>query len=120
LVDICIVTLGLHFATLHIPDREMNDFNPGVHAEAENGVSVGFYRNSIRKESLYIAETFSLDSIDLTVGGVTGYSKPVVPLLVPSVKFGLGDGWAGRVTMIAPIPKLTPLAFHFSVEYNFR
>lgn len=84
-------TLGLHVATWH--DRSgYNNINPGVYVRTDSGFTAGAYRNSIRKPSVHAGYTWakptSFGDISLTAGAVTGYDRPLQPLLVPSIRAG--------------------------------
>ena len=68
-----IVAIGLHVGTAHIdPDMPLNDFNPGIYAVLDNGVTVGTYYNSIRKQTVYAGYTTKYKQFSLMVGVATG------------------------------------------------
>lgn len=108
--------VGLHLYTAH-SDHRLNNTNPGVYARWKNGLTIGTLTNSINRQSSYVAWTLAdkTDTVELTVGGITGYLKPVTPLVVPSVKVGITEHWAARLSLLkAPG---NPAAVHLSVEY---
>ena len=83
-------TFGLHVGSYH--DKPgFNNVNPGAYVRFANGVTAGFYRNSIDRDSVYVgytAERFiGPVGFAVTAGAITGYRHDVLPLLVPSIKF---------------------------------
>ncbi|AKJ28770.1 hypothetical protein AAW51_2079 [Caldimonas brevitalea] len=121
-------TFGLHVASKHVPQRDQSNVNPGLYAITDSGWTVGGYRNSWRKLSVYAGKTWTLAeagpvSLDLTLGAVTGYRTQknkagVRPLLLPSVV--VGDEFRVR---IAYGPRFDPKAgshlVHLMVERSF-
>jgi hypothetical protein len=85
-------TWGLHLGSRHLPsDGAYNGFNPGAYWRSNEGLTVGTYWNSERKPSVYAGYTADLfgGHMQLTLGGITGYSYGrLAPLVVPSVKLG--------------------------------
>jgi hypothetical protein len=76
------LTIGLHMATLHIPMRENQaNFNPGIYVEStQTGATFGLYRNTLRRTSFYLGETFDVfrvvnAQVSMTLGGITGYRR---------------------------------------------
>lgn len=129
-------TMGLHMFSVHahkydaIGATNWNNNNPGAYIKWDNGVVVGTYYNSIRKQSSYVGYTIPLsDNIDVVVGAVTGYygavpsgtygTKKVLPMVVPSVHFPLIDNMRGRVHFIPKTGKYAAAAVHFSIEASF-
>jgi hypothetical protein len=122
-------SIGVHVATAHFTSGEeqmgprgWNSVNPGVYARWGNGVTVGGFRNSEYRTSFYAGWTLAdkSDTLALIVGGVTGYDRsPVLPLVVPSVRIGLGNtGISARLSLLLPPnPKRTG-AIHLSLEYQ--
>ena len=117
------LTLGLHLGTWHENSR-FSDFNPGVYAIASSGLTGGLYLNSERRPSAYLGCTFYTPgrNFALLVGGVTGYSQaPLVPMVVPSARWKLGEGVYGRISLLSKPPgRDWGLAgAHFSVERSW-
>lgn len=59
----CIAAIGLHIGSAHInpdqwlKDKGINDFNPGVMVEFDNGATLGGYLNTLRGQSNYAGYT---------------------------------------------------------------
>lgn len=96
-------TFGLHLVSYHEPDKTYNNTNPGAYYRHPDGWTAGFYRNSVRRDSIYIGYTWKYGIFDITTAGVTGYFDKVQPLLVPSVSLGT---WYGVTPRIAYIPRV--------------
>lgn len=118
-------TFGLHLATAHFGNAsaQLNSSTPGIYFRADNGLTVGTYRNSDDRRSVYAAWTWETDDkrFALTAGGVTGYSPaPIVPLLVPSMRIRVGDTYAARLAFLPkPIKHGRAAGLHLSVERSF-
>jgi hypothetical protein len=108
-------TVGIHLATYH--DRgDYNDRNPGIYARSAAGWTAGIYQNSLRKTSAHGGYTWSitnlLGDVSLTAGAVTGYTRPMTPLLVPSARVGC--------MRLSLLPKAAPkgaTGLHLSIEF---
>lgn len=140
-------TVGLHLVSVH--DSEgMNNFNPGVYARFDNGVTVGAYRNSFRRNSVYLGYTLETSATDrfslaMTIGGITGYQKRtwygvcrdgyvtkgldrcyeghgrfINPLFVPSAAYR-ADGYTIRVGLIPNASAKSIRAVHLMAERHF-
>ena len=112
-------TIGIHVASVH-SQSGYNNFNPGLYYKHDNGATVGTFRNSERRQSFYAAWTWEFfdERLGLTAGAVTGYSRAAVfPMLVPSLKFRVGDLGAVRLSLLAP-PR-EAMAVHLSFERRF-
>ena len=81
-------SIGIHIGSQH-DKAGFNNFNPGVYVN-HNGYTLGTYYNSERKQSYYAGYTFESAPFygslrgALTVGGITGYGRPMF-LAVPSI-----------------------------------
>lgn len=116
--------VGAHLATAHTSDG-LQDVNPGVYVQDQaTGIGAGIYYNSFKRVSAHVSRAFCTDSgiWCVNVGAITGYKLPVIPLVVPNIRIGLGGGFAVR-TMILPQTGFTGdgggLALggiHFAVE----
>lgn len=112
--------VGVHLLSLHPTEAGNRAFTPGGYVKAESGLTFGGYYNSIGRCSLYAGWTFDAlgGSLGLTVGGITGYGRPVTPLVAPSVRWALGDGQSVRLVVLPPVKKLAvPLTLSLSVEF---
>lgn len=107
------LTVGLSIASYH-PNRApgYNEFNPGVYVQCDN-VAAGFYRNSIDRTSAFAGYEFRHGRYGVLVGAVTGYYEPVLPLVLPSVRFG-----SVRLSAIPPLPGVDA-AVHVAYEFKF-
>lgn len=122
--------------------RQFETLTPGVYARAESGLTVGAYRNSYGKPSAYLGWTFATDDdrFALTLGAVTGYRRTikenrdpalnrppavqvvgdaVQPLVVPSMRFSLGENTALRVSYVPEPRKGDVSVVHLSIEAGF-
>ena len=122
------IVIGVHLFSLHTAPG-LEAANPGLYVRHESGDTAGVFRNSYARTSAYAG--YTLETADrrfaLTLGAVTGYpAKPVLPLAVPSVRFGLsGLGVADQVAArVAYLPKPPGRigrshALHLSIEKEF-
>ena len=99
--------VGLHLATAHFGGPaadQMHNANPGAYLQMANGATAGAYLNSYGRPSVYAGWTWTTANgrWSLTAGGVTGYpATTVAPMLVPSMRIGLGSsGWAARLAYL--------------------
>lgn len=122
--------VGVHLGSVHSTSRDevagkpWNNTNPGIYFRWDN-VAAGMYRNSIRKDSYYVAYVYPVtDYFDVTVGAITGYSgpgyaaKPVMPMVIPSVHFPISDRLSGRIHVAPKVAKGGATAVHFSLEWR--
>ena len=121
-------SVGLHIGSHHFTAREhgtWNDVNPGVFARWDSGLVVGTLRNSERRQSVYIGHTWQTQrwnsiAADLTVGAITGYWRPVSPLLAVGASLAVSDSFSIRMSLL---PKAAPkgsAALHLSTEWSFK
>lgn len=111
-----IAKIGLHLGTVH-NSKVFNDFNPGVYAVLENGVTAGTYFNSERKQTFYAGKTWSAGSFAVSAVALTGYRRaPLVPGLIPSVSLPVGERVEARASLILT-PEKASRAVHFSLEF---
>ena len=86
----CAGTVGVHIGSQHYPAKDYNDANHGMYYIADSGLTVGGYYNSERKPSVYAGYSYDYGPFRLQAGVITGYSRPVIPMLAPSVALGYG------------------------------
>lgn len=122
---------GVHIGSVHSNNRDIvsgkgwNNVNPGVYFRWDN-VAIGMYHNSIRKDSYYVGYVYPVtDYLDVTVGVISGYNGPgrtakaLMPMVVPSVHFPIGDtGAIGRIHVAPKVAKGGATAIHFSLEWR--
>lgn len=98
-------TLGAHIGSHHMPAKNYNNSNPGLYYRNDEGWTAGFYRNSLKKDSVYAGYTWKFGALDVTTAGVTGYFHKVQPLLVPSVSLPSVYGVTPRIAYIPRVEK---------------
>lgn len=100
----------------------VNNENLGVYARHKpTGFGIGYvHRNSEGNESFHVDWTHNVwKNLDLTLGGATGYERAsVVPVVAPSLRFGVTDKWGARVVYL-PGLKGARDALHLTAEYSF-
>lgn len=126
-----IIAVGIHAATWH-ERPNFHTSTPGVFVTLSNGVGVGAYANSRktvqRKHSVWVGKTWASESLSLgpvevrgevVVGAVTGYSRPLAPLVTP----GLALRHRGATLRLSYLPQAEPKgsqAVHFSVSFDVK
>lgn len=141
--------VGLNLGSVHAHDgkgpagaRGWNNVNPGLYARWRGGFTVGAFRNSLYRNSVYAGWSFGAPTarFGLLVGMVSGYDRVtdgpgdysavrcsdtcrrvnldrvIAPMVVPSVRFGLTDRMAARLSVVASPG--APVAVHLSIEYG--
>lgn len=113
-------TFGLHLVSVHIPRNDYNNNNPGLYYRTDAGWTAGFYRNSLRDDSVYAGYTWNWRFLDITFGGVTGYTDPVQILVVPSIAFPQTANVRMRLAYIPRVEKrIDSHVLHLMAEYQF-
>jgi hypothetical protein len=112
--------IGLHVGSRHEPVRrpngqKFNNSNPGVYLRWDNGMTVGSYRNSEYRTSVYAGWTWANSACGpaVTFGVITGYAKGTIPLIVPSL-------CVLDHVRVSFIPKIEPKGsnvLHLSLEF---
>lgn len=116
-------TFGIHTFSLH--ERPgMNNTNPGVYVRFDNGLTVGTYFNSHRKQSTYAGWSFETGkwhglTAAVTAGAVTGYAQKVSVLLVPSIALHSDAGTARLGIVPRPPVRGGCGAVHLMFERHF-
>lgn len=69
-------TVGVHLVSHHAPKRDFqrND-NPGLYFRSAEGWTVGAYRNTIGRTSVYAGRAFAVGPLDIGLGVVGGYQR---------------------------------------------
>ncbi|KNZ33325.1 MAG: hypothetical protein AD742_06980 [Methylibium sp. NZG] len=110
-------TVGLHLASVHVPQRQFNNVNPGLYYRSDAGWTVGGYRNSLRRTSVYGGYTLEYGPLALTAGAVTGYQDAVQAMLVPSLRLFTHEGVSARLAYIPRVEKrISSNVWHLMVE----
>lgn len=84
--------LIVHVGSWHSQPGYCN-FNPGLGYKADSGLTLGVYRNSECRVSLYGGWTWETNltqslSLSLTAGVVSGYARStLIPMVLPSVNY---------------------------------
>lgn len=68
--------VGLHLGSQHTNDPHglANNLNPGLYVRFDNGVTAGFYKNSIHKDTFYAGWTApEFYRVSFTFGAASGY-----------------------------------------------
>jgi hypothetical protein len=129
--------LTINGASQHMPAPEFrgvewNQQNPGLGVElkkaegnAIRGLLAGFYKNSINKQSNYLAylmqhrfgdENLHADA-GLRIGGITGYDIPVVPMVQPVLTLG-GKNLDVNLGYTPHIQGITPEVYMLNASYR--
>lgn len=125
----CLHEVIVHVASYHSDrNQDYNGNNPGLGLRIKSPgrrlfFAAGGYRNSLREDSIYAGVGMGmLDTGPLTfrfmVGGVTGYSKLVLPFIFPELVLSYG----GIGLMVGYVPKINgniPEFFTFSLVKRF-
>lgn len=74
-------------------DLHLNENNPGVSLEFDNGATIGYFRNSYNKDAYYVAYAYRPLSVGpasfgVLGGAVTGYDLPVLGGLSGVLRLG--------------------------------
>lgn len=94
--------VGLHLGSVHskkdypLPNgtrREFDNLNLGLYIRTAAGATLGGYRNSVGRTSLYAGWTKSWPltpaaEVSLTYGVITGYQTGSTPFVLPSLRVG--------------------------------
>ena len=110
-------TVGLHLASVHVPQRHFNNTNPGAYYRSDAGWTMGGYRNSLRRTSVYAGYTWEYSALALTAGAVTGYQDTVQAMLVPSLRLFTHEGFSARLAYIPRVEKrIESNVWHLMIE----
>jgi hypothetical protein len=111
-------TLGLHLASVHLPQRSFNNFNPGVYYRSDDGWTAGAYYNSLERPSVYGGYTWQRGAFGVTAGVATGYDRAVQPILVPSLVVATVGKVSARIAYIPRVEKrIESHVLHLMLEY---
>lgn len=113
---ICCTIIGLNIATAHIDaDIPQNNFNPGLYFQTSGGLVFGSYYNSIYRQTTYVGFTSKIGKVEVVTGVGTGYNDSVIPMILPSMKFG-----PLRVMYLPKMGITGSHIMHFSIEREFK
>lgn len=118
-------TIGVHLVSHHFPERDyQHDFNPGGYVRWDNGVTVGGYRNTLGRTSLYAGYTAEYGPLALTAGVTSGYKikdgygvseHTLTPMVVPSIRLFTLGGISPRLSVIPRVGTMSTV-LHLSLE----
>ncbi len=114
-----LTAIGFSLFSLHFPHTDQNQFNPGIHLEAEN-VRAGVYLNSRDRVTGYVG--YSIPITSFKVSGVenklgilaalgSGYGSPVIG----GLEFRVGGRLVVMATPGIPNYSATVLGFAYRV-----
>lgn len=116
-------TIGVHAGTYHFNrNYNYNEVNPGVYYQFDSGLILGTYKNSYSRTTVYAGLTAETDDGRFAISGIigTGYKgmcprfcNALTPAIVPSMRIGLAQGAALRLSL----PNLQGV--HASLEYRY-
>lgn len=101
--------------------------NYGVGYIHPSGWLGGYYRNSLDNDSLYFGREFKTNLLGsdvlgldagLIAGGVTGYGRPVTPLLVPELVGRIGKNKLAFI-LVPPVKGVTPATVGLQFRREF-
>ena len=138
-------TVGVHLTSVHLrATPEQNNDNHGLYIKTDR-LTVGAYRNTIRRTSVYAGWNFHLtENADAMLGGVSGYKidrtyractesdrakgwtrcwdqegfshSEIAPMLVLSYKLPAVQGISPRLSFMPGIKGASPVV-HLSAEF---
>lgn len=68
------LSLGLHVASVHVPQHEQNNTNPGLYIRYDQW-QVGGYENSLGRTTVYGGYAVPVGPIEVMLGLATGYQR---------------------------------------------
>jgi len=113
------------FVSKHAGSTPYNENNYGIGYRSPDGWMGGVYRNSLNKPSAYFGKEFTHDLLPnrlaagLMVGGVTGYGRPVNPLLLPELIYKMDKERAIAMGLIPPVKGVTPATIALQLRRRF-
>jgi hypothetical protein len=94
-------TFGVHMGTYHSPNIDCgNGKNPGVYYNHGNtSLTLGTYFNSCERQSYYIGwASPDWHGLGVLAAGVTGYVRPVTPMIAPTFALSVDKSTSVRIT----------------------
>lgn len=88
--------MGLHTASWHSNAAGQNNANGGLYVRGDDW-TVGAYRNSLGRTSVYAARTWQAGGWDIAVGAITGYRRKLEP--AGCLQMLLAEGYAMDVAV---------------------
>lgn len=116
------LVIGVHLLSAH-SQAGMNNENPGLYVRAQSGLTAGFYRNSLERQTSYAGWTFETENkvLALSVVGASGYRPGVQVIPMLSAHIPLATDLAARVGYVPKPPGLQGShVLHLMVEWTAR
>lgn len=115
----------MHTVSVHSASG-YNGVNPGLYALWPNGVAVGAFHNSYRRNSVYAGWLWSIDKekrFGVLLGAATGYGDTsekmlLAPIIAPSVRWELKRGTFARVSLFPDPRQGAVQVLHLSFEWT--
>ncbi len=118
------LTFGFHLGSQHTPDHggRANNLNPGAYLVLPNGITAGFYKNSLHKDTFYAGYTTAeWMRLRLTVGAASGYQKDgLIPIIVPTVRLFTAYDWNLKLAYIPKIDSKSSEIWHLMIDKSFE
>lgn len=120
-------TVSIHTQKTYVEDdvnvRDLNNTNAGLGYRTDAGLTVGVYRNSYYKNTVYVTQEFMYNNyVGGVVGGATGYKGStgyfISPLVAALVKIPLNDTVSINTFAMPKYRDLVGVA-HVVVAYKF-
>lgn len=94
-------TFGVHVGSLHFPQKDYNNFNPGIYYRNADEWTLGTYYNSDRKITVYGGKTWHFGPLSFMAGLATGYGN-IKPAALVSWEFSeiAESGWRPKLSFI--------------------
>lgn len=116
------------FLSKHIGSKQkFNETNTGLGYATKGGLLFGGYRNSLDRPSFYAAKEWTTDPYHLGPveirggllgGAVTGYGKPITPLLMPEV-LAAYQAHQLALGLVPPVKGVTPAVMALQYRRKF-
>lgn len=124
--------LGIHAWSHHTPSKTtQNNHNFGLYWQTPD-TEIGYYKNTLSRNSFYAGYRYQYQGIDVFVGGITGYKREhcqceidgfspwvITPIVVPSKAFTF-QNFSMRVSVVPNFSPFSPIGvIHTSFEIPF-
>lgn len=124
---------GEHWVTTgflsHHAKGEYRENNYGIGYEFhKDGRSyhVGYYRNSLDRDSVYAAVGFRIfdlgrsATLGVIVGAASGYNLAITPIALPVIEWTPTKSFGINFIAIPPIPNVTPFTAAIQFKWRFK
>ena len=90
----------------------------GAYWVGDSGLTLGAFRNSYRRTSIYAAYTLQGDVFGVTAGVASGYGKPRL-MVMPTARLRLGGGAALRIGYVPRVKRDASAVVHLMAEQEY-